>query len=119
MLLKGVAKVGIGQAAAGGWSRHPDIQTVLGRLPQQHVELLGPVLQPPLVELLSTSATQQRQGLGARPGPGPGVRMSGVASTNTGGRGLYSNGIKWLIVPLRDVPALTERMLQLADDPAL
>jgi glycosyltransferase involved in cell wall biosynthesis len=42
-----------------------------------------------------------------------------LASTNTGGEDLFSDGVEGYIVPVRDVAALTERMQQLADDPAL
>jgi glycosyltransferase involved in cell wall biosynthesis len=42
-----------------------------------------------------------------------------LCSTNTGGEDLFSDGVEGFIVPIRDIPALTSRMQQLADDPAL
>jgi glycosyltransferase involved in cell wall biosynthesis len=42
-----------------------------------------------------------------------------LASTNTGGEDLFSDGVEGFIVPVRDVEALRERMQRLADDPAL
>ena len=42
-----------------------------------------------------------------------------LCSTNTGGEDLFTDGVEGFIVPVRDVPALTEKMQQLADDPAL
>jgi alpha-maltose-1-phosphate synthase len=42
-----------------------------------------------------------------------------ICSTNTGGEDLFTDGVEGFIVPIRDVGALTERMQQLADDPAL
>jgi len=42
-----------------------------------------------------------------------------LASTNTGGEDLFTDGVEGFIVPVRDVEALTDRMQRLADDPAL
>jgi glycosyltransferase involved in cell wall biosynthesis len=42
-----------------------------------------------------------------------------VASTNTGGDDLITDGVEGFIVPARDVAALAARLQQLADDPAL
>jgi len=42
-----------------------------------------------------------------------------LASTNTGGEDLFTDGVEGFIVPVRDVEALTEKMQLLADDPAL
>jgi starch synthase len=42
-----------------------------------------------------------------------------LCSTNTGGEDLFTDEIEGFIVPIRDVPALTDRMQRLADDPAL
>jgi starch synthase len=40
-----------------------------------------------------------------------------IASRNTGGEDLFSDGDEGFIVPIRDVGALAERLQQLADDP--
>lgn len=42
-----------------------------------------------------------------------------VASNNTGAEDLITDGIEGLIVPIRDVPTLTERLQQMADKPEL
>jgi glycosyltransferase involved in cell wall biosynthesis len=42
-----------------------------------------------------------------------------LASTNTGGDDLITNGLEGFIVPIRNSEALTDRMQQLADEPAL
>jgi glycosyltransferase involved in cell wall biosynthesis len=42
-----------------------------------------------------------------------------LASTNTGGEDLFTDGVEGFIVPVRDVEALADRMQRLADDPAL
>src|SRR5256885_10308357 len=42
-----------------------------------------------------------------------------IAATQTGGEDLFSDGVEGFIVPTRDAASLTDRMQQLADDPAL
>ena len=42
-----------------------------------------------------------------------------LATTATGAEDLFTDGREGFIVPDRDVDALTERMQQIADDPAL
>ena len=42
-----------------------------------------------------------------------------IASTNTGGEDLFTDGDEGFIVPIRDVVALTDRLQQLADNPEL
>jgi len=104
-------------------SLHPDMQSVLGRLPQEHVELLGAVPQTRLAELMSTSHVMVlpsiEEGLALVQGQALACGCPVLASTNTGGEDLFSNDVEGFIVPVRDVAALTERMQQLADDPAL
>jgi alpha-maltose-1-phosphate synthase len=104
-------------------SIHPDMKTVLGRLPQQHVEFLGPVPQEQLAQLMSTSHVMVlpsiEEGLALVQGQALACGCPVLCSTNTGGEDLFTNGIEGFIVPVRDVAALTERMQQLADDPAL
>jgi glycosyltransferase involved in cell wall biosynthesis len=42
-----------------------------------------------------------------------------VASEHTGGRDLFEDGVEGFIVPIRDVPGLTVRLQQLADERGL
>ena len=42
-----------------------------------------------------------------------------IATTNSGGADLFTDGIEGFIVPIRDPDALLNRMQRLADDPAL
>ena len=42
-----------------------------------------------------------------------------IASSNTGGEDLFTNGEEGFIVPIRDVSALTDRLQQLANEPQL
>ncbi len=101
----------------------PDITRTLERLPKENVEFLGVVPQPRLAELMSTSHVMVlpsiEEGLALVQGQALACGCPVLASTNTGGEDLFSDGVEGFIVPVRDVVALTERMQQLADDPAL
>lgn len=102
---------------------HPDLRPVLQSLPQEHVEFLGPVTQPRLAELMSTSHLMVlpsiEEGLALVQGQALACGCPVLCTTNTGGEDLFTSGVEGFIVPIRDVPALTERMQQLADDPIL
>ena len=102
---------------------HPDMKTVLGRLPQDQVEFLGAVSQGRLAELMSTSHVMVlpsiEEGLALVQGQALACGCPVLASTNTGGEDLFTDGVEGFIVPVRDVEALTEKMQLLADDPAL
>lgn len=104
-------------------SVHPDMAKVLARLPQEHVHLLGPVSPERLVELMSTSHVMVlpslEEGLALVQGQALACGCPVLASTNTGGEDLFTDGVEGFIVPIRDVAALTDRMQRLADDPAL
>jgi alpha-maltose-1-phosphate synthase len=102
---------------------HPDMKTVLGRLPQHQVEFLGAVPQEQMAELMSTSHVMVlpsvEEGLALVQGQALACGCPVIASTNTGGENLFTNDKEGFIVPPRDAKAIEERMQQLADDPAL
>ncbi len=102
---------------------HPDLKSVLPRLPQENVELLGPVPQARLAELMSTSHLMVlpsiEEGLALVQGQALACGCPVLASTNTGGEDLFTDGVEGFIVPVRDVDALQARMQQIADDAAL
>jgi glycosyltransferase involved in cell wall biosynthesis len=102
---------------------HPDLKTVLDRLPRENVEFLGSVKQDVLAMLMSTSHVMVlpslEEGLALVQGQALACGCPVLCSTNTGGEDLFTDGVEGFIVPIRDVSALTERMQQLADDPAL
>lgn len=102
---------------------HPDLKTVLNRLPQENVEFLGSVKQETLAQYMSTSHVMVlpslEEGLALVQGQALACGCPVLCSTNTGGEDLFTDGVEGFIVPIRDVAALTERMQQLADDPAL
>jgi starch synthase len=104
-------------------SMHPDMQTVLQKLPQNQVEILGPVSQQRLAELMSTSHVMVlpsiEEGLALVQGQALACGCPVLASTNTGGEDLFTDTVEGFIVPVRDIEALAEKMQLLADDPAL
>lgn len=102
---------------------HPDMKTVLNRLPLDRVEFLGAVPQQRLVELMSTSHVMVlpslEEGLALVQGQALACGCPVLCSTNTGGEDLFTDGVEGFIVPIRDSQALTDGMQQLADDPDL
>lgn len=102
---------------------HPDIKGVLDRLPRENVEFLGPVKQDRMAELMSTSHVMVlpsiEEGLALVQGQALACGCPVLCSTNTGGEDLFTDSVEGFIVPIRDIPALAERMQQIADDPAL
>jgi starch synthase len=101
----------------------PEIKTLLASLPQQQVEILGPVPQSQLPKRMSEShilvLPSIEDGFGLVLSQALACGCPIIASTNTGGDDLITDGVEGFITPIRDVPALTHRMQQLADDPAL
>jgi starch synthase len=102
---------------------HPDIKTLLPQLPQDQVEFLGPLAQERMADLMSTSHLMVlpsiEEGLALVQGQALACGCPVLCSTNTGGEDLFDNEIEGFIVPIRDVAALTDRMLRLSDDHAL
>jgi len=102
---------------------NPDLKAVLDRLPRENVEFLGVVKQDILARLMSTSHVMVlpslEEGLALVQGQALACGCPVLCSTNTGGEDLFTDSVEGFIVPIRDISALTERMQQLADDPAL
>ena len=105
----------------GGMS--PEVRQLLDRLPRENVEFLGPVPQARLPGLMSGSHVMVlpsiEDGFGLVLSQALACGCPILASTNTGGEDLISDGTEGFIVPIRDVTALTDRMQRLAGDPAL
>jgi starch synthase len=100
-----------------------NLKVALKRLPLENVELLGPVSQGELVELMSRSHVlvlpSIEEGLALVQAEAMACGCPVIGSTNTGGDDLYTDGVEGFIVPIRDAQAITVRMQQLADDPEL
>ena len=103
---------------AGGVSA--DLKQVLERLPKENVEFLGPLPQSQLPLLMSRShllvLPSIEDGFGLVLSQALACGCPLLASTNTGGDDLITDGVEGFIVPIRSVDALTERMQRLADD---
>jgi glycosyltransferase involved in cell wall biosynthesis len=101
----------------------PEIKQLLGRLPNQDVEFPGSVPQAELPRMMSESHVlvlpSIEDGFGLVLSQALACGCPIVASTNTGGDDLITDGVEGFIVPARDVAALAARLQQLADDPAL
>ncbi|HEV2646786.1 MAG TPA: glycosyltransferase family 4 protein [Acidobacteriaceae bacterium] len=101
----------------------PEIKTLLAELPQQHVEFLGSIAQAELSRKMSEShllvLPSIEDGFGMVLSQAMACGCPILATTNTGGDDLITDGVEGFIVPIRDAAALTARMQQLADDPAL
>ena len=98
----------------------PEIKQLLDRLPQQDVEFLGPVPQAQLPKRMSESHVlvlpSVEDGFGLVLSQALACGCPVIASTNTGGDDLITDGREGYIVPVRDVTALADRMTRLADD---
>jgi glycosyltransferase involved in cell wall biosynthesis len=101
----------------------PEIKQLLSHLPTENVEFLGALPQVQLPRLMSESHVlvlpSIEEGLALVQGQALACGCPVLASTNTGGEDLFSDGIEGFIVPIRDVDALADRMQRLADDPGL
>jgi starch synthase len=101
----------------------PEIKTLLGRMPQEHVEFLGSIPQEQLPRMMSESHVlvlpSVEDGFGLVLSQALACGCPVIATTNTGGEDLITDGIEGFIVPIRDAPALTDRMERLAEDTAL
>jgi alpha-maltose-1-phosphate synthase len=101
----------------------PEIRPLLARLPQHQVEFLGSVPQAQLAQKMSESHVlvlpSVEDGFGLVLSQALACGCPILASTNTGGDDLITDGVEGFIVPIRDPAALTARMQLLADDPAL
>jgi alpha-maltose-1-phosphate synthase len=101
----------------------PEITTLLARLPQEQVEILGSVPQVQLPKMMSESHVlilpSIEDGFGLVLSQALACGCPLIATTNTGGDDLISDGVEGFIVPIRDASALTDRMERLAADTAL
>lgn len=101
----------------------PDIKSVLGRLPMEHVEFAGRVDQEEVRLAMSTSHVMVlpsiEEGLALVQGQALACGCPVLATTNTGAEDLFSDGVEGFIVPIREADTLAQRLQQLADDSSL
>jgi glycosyltransferase involved in cell wall biosynthesis len=99
------------------------MKSVLAKLPQDSVTYTGTMPQLQLKEHMSRSHVMVMpsldEGMALVQGQAMACGCPIIATTNTGASDLFTHGVEGFIVPIRDPQALTERMQQIADDPAL
>lgn len=100
-----------------------DIRQLLTKLPTEHVTFAGSLPQTELAALMARShvlaLASVEEGLALVQGQALACGCPVVATTATGAEDLFTDGVEGFIVPDRDTAALTSRLQQLADDPAL
>jgi glycosyltransferase involved in cell wall biosynthesis len=100
-----------------------DIRPLLSTLPTGNVVFAGPLPQAQLAKQMSAShllvLPSIEEGLALVQGQAMACGCPVLATAATGAEDLFTDGQQGYIVPDRDVDALTERMQQIADDPAL
>ena len=106
----------VGALAAG-------MRPVLARLPTENVTFTGSLRQPELIRCMRASHAlvlpSVEEGLALVMAQAMACGCPVIATAATGAEDLFANEVEGFIVPDRDVPALTRRMQQLADDPEL
>jgi starch synthase len=100
-----------------------DMRGLLSTLPSEDVVFTGSLPQTQLAKKMSAShllvLPSIEEGLALVQGQAMACGCPVLATTATGAEDLFIDGQQGFIVPDRDVDALTERMQQIADDPAL
>jgi alpha-maltose-1-phosphate synthase len=96
---------------------------LLATLPNEDVVFTGALPQSQLAKKMSAShllvLPSIEEGLALVQGQAMACGCPVLATTATGAEDLFTDGEQGFIVPDRDVDALTQRMQQIADDPAL
>ncbi len=100
-----------------------DLKQILHRLPQEQVELLGHQPREALVRLMQQShcmvLPSLEEGLALVQGQALACGCPVIATPNTGAEDLFTDGVEGMLVPPRDVPALTAAMQQMAENPQM
>jgi starch synthase len=100
-----------------------DLRDVLANLPQENVTFTGSIPQKELAKRMSAShllvLPSVEEGLALVQGQAMACGCPVLATVATGAEDLFTDGIEGFIVADRDVDALTSRLQQVADDPAL
>ena len=100
-----------------------DMRSLLSTLPTENVTFTGAIPQPQLAKKMSAShllvLPSIEEGLALVQGQAMACGCPVLATTATGAEDLFMDGEQGFIVPDRNLEALSERMQQVADDPAL
>ncbi|MFZ0661637.1 MAG: glycosyltransferase family 4 protein [Acidobacteriaceae bacterium] len=101
----------------------PEMRSLLSRFDMTDVEVLGRQPQAELARLMSTSHVMVlpsiEDGFGLVLAQAMACGTAVIASENTGGPDLFSDGVEGFVVPIRSADAICDRLQQLADSPDL
>lgn len=99
------------------------MKPVLARLPETDVEYVGSVPQNLLPGIMSRSHVMVlpsiEEGLALVQGQALACGCPVIATPNTGSEDLFHDDLEGFIVPIRDVDALANRMMRVAQEPGL
>jgi starch synthase len=99
------------------------MEEILARLPMTDVEVVGTVPQSRLSEVMSSSHAMVlpsvEDGFGLVLGQALASGCPVIATVNTGGPDMITDGVEGFLIPIRDAEVLTERLQNLADEPGL
>jgi glycosyltransferase involved in cell wall biosynthesis len=100
-----------------------EMRVLLPKLPTGNVTFTGSIPQPELAARMSRSHVlalpSVEEGLALVQGQAMACGCPVIATTATGAEDLFTDGVEGFIIADRDTGALTARLQQLADDPAL
>ncbi len=106
-----------------GGGMTPEFREFVGRFPLDGVEFVGPVPQTELAATMGASHVlvlpSVEDGFGLVMNQAMACGCPVIASTNTGGEDLFTDGEQGFIVPARDATALADRLQRLVDEPEL
>lgn len=101
----------------------PEMEALFPRFDMTNVEVIGRIPQSQMAEYMSTSHVMVlpsiQEGLALVQGQAMACGCPLISSLHTGGEDLFTDGVEGFLVPIRSPEAITERLQQLADDPAL
>ncbi|MCJ2188713.1 glycosyltransferase [Novosphingobium beihaiensis] len=101
----------------------PEMRDYLRTAPLENVEFMGIVPNTELPEIMSQAHAMVlpsiEEGMALVQAEALASGCPVIASRNTGGEDLFSDGSEGFIVPIRDPQSITDRLQQLADDPDL
>lgn len=101
----------------------PEMEALFSKFDMTDVEVIGRVPQLKMAEYMSTSHVMVlpsiEEGLALVQGQAMASGCPLISSVHTGGEDLFSDGTEGFLVPIRSSETITERLQQLAEDPAL
>lgn len=101
----------------------PEMRSLLRRFDLTGVEVLGRLPQPELARWMNASHVMVlpsiEDGFGLVMAQAMACGTVVIASENTGGPDLFTDGVEGFVIPIRSPEAILERLTRLSDDPEL